>query len=182
MRRLLTFALLVVLPTAASAVAPSRDAFVPGPVFTDFAPIALVKADVAIPADSHFKVVFNVSEAAKPGEISRALETPARFINQLVAAGVPLASIKVAIAVHGAASDDLLRPAVYAARNGGKANGTTAAIAAMIRKGVEIHLCGQSAAARGIVNADMLPGVKMSVSAMTSQAQFQQAGYTLNPF
>ncbi len=180
MRYWLPFAFVLILPAA--ALAQGRAALVAGPVFKDFAPIARVRNDVSIPAASQFKVVFNVSEAAKPGELSRALETPARLINQLVDAGVPMSAIKVAVVVHGAASDDLLRPEAFAARTGGKANGSAAAIAAMIAKGVEIHQCGQSAAVRGIANADLLPGVKMAVSAMTSQAQFQQAGYTLNPF
>ncbi len=42
--------------------------------------------------------------------------------------------------------------------------------------------CGQSAASNHIANADLLPGVKMSLSAMTAQALLQQSGYTLNPF
>ncbi|PZN94945.1 MAG: hypothetical protein DCF31_08345 [Alphaproteobacteria bacterium] len=179
-RRFLLPALLLLLP--AMAPAPGRSAFHPGPVFTDFAPIATVKSDVAIPAGTEFKVAFDVSEGATPGELSRGIETAARFINQHVDAGVPLSAIRVAIVVHGAASDDLLQPAAYAARHGGKANGNATAIAQMIEKGVAFHLCGQSAASRGIANAELLPGVKMAVSAMSSHALLQQAGYTLNPF
>ena len=180
MRRSMLLAALVLLPVAATAQ--DRSAFHPGPVFKDFAPIADVQSDVAIPKGTHFKVDFDVSEKAKPGELSRAIEAAGRFINMHVAAGVPLESIKVAIVVHGGAVADLLNPASYAARNEGKANGSATAIAQLIGKGVEIHMCGQSAASYGIKNADLLPGVKMTLSAMTSHALLQQAGYTLNPF
>ncbi len=179
-RRLLLPALLLVLP--AMAVAQGRSAFRAGPVFADFAPIATVKNDVPVPAGTRFKVAFDVSEAAAPGTLSRAIETAARFVNQHVDAGVPLSDISVAIVVHGAASDDLLQPAAYAARHEGKANGSASAIAQMTGKGIAFHLCGQSAASRGITNAELLPGVKMSISAMSSHALLQQAGYTLNPF
>ncbi|HBH44411.1 MAG TPA: hypothetical protein DDY28_08390, partial [Hyphomonas atlantica] len=43
-------------------------------------------------------------------------------------------------------------------------------------------LCGQTAAYRDVTKADLLPGVEMSLSAMTAHAQLQQDGYTLNPF
>jgi intracellular sulfur oxidation DsrE/DsrF family protein len=180
MRRSMLLAALVLLPVAATAQ--DRSAFHPGPVFKDFAPIADVQSDVAISKGAHFKIDFDVSEKAKPGELSRAIETAGRFINMHVAAGVPLKSIKVAIVVHGGAVADLLKPETYAARNEGKANGSATAIAQLIGKGVEIHMCGQSAASYGIKNADLLPGVKMTLSAMSSHALLQQAGYTLNPF
>lgn len=180
MRRSILLAALFLLPVA--AMAQDRSAFHPGPVFKDFAPIASVQSDITIPTGAHFKIDFDVSEKAKPGELSRAIETAGRFINMHVAAGVPLPSIRVAIVVHGGAVADLLQPEPYAARNEGKANGSATAIAQLIGKGVEIHMCGQSAASYGITNADLLPGVKMTISAMTSHALLQQAGYTLNPF
>lgn len=164
------------------AAAQDLSAFHPGPVFKDFAPIANVASDVPIPAGTRFKIDFDVSEKAKPGELSRAIETAGRFINMHVAAGIPFDAIRVAIVVHGGASQDLLLPAAYAARTDGKVNGSAAALAQLIAKGVEVQLCGQSAAAYGIKNAELLPGVKMSLSAMTAHALLQQAGYTLNPF
>ena len=50
------------------------------------------------------------------------------------------------------------------------------AITEMQAHGVEFHLCGQSAAAYKLTNADLLPGVKMSLSAMTSHALSAAAG------
>ena len=48
--------------------------------------------------------------------------------------------------------------------------------------GVRFIVCGQSAAAQGIAQDDMIPGVEMALSAMTAHALLQQRGYTVNPF
>ena len=47
---------------------------------------------------------------------------------------------------------------------------------------VKFYLCGQSAAAQGIGKGDLLPGVKMALSAMTMHALLDQQGFSLNPF
>jgi intracellular sulfur oxidation DsrE/DsrF family protein len=180
MRKLLP---LFALSLAASpAYAAPRPGFHPGPVFTTFGPIATVASDMPIAKDTVLRTGFNVSEKAKPGELSRAIESAARFINMHVDAGVPLANIHVAIVVHGPASTDLLKPEAYAARNDGAANGSADAIAALTARGVEIWQCGQSAAAMSIAKGDLLPNVKMALSAMTAFALLQQRGYTVNPF
>jgi hypothetical protein len=99
----------LMLPIAAHAA--DRANFHPGPVFPAFGPIADVDSTMPIPAGTVFKIAFDVSEAAKPGELSRAIETAARFINMHVAAGVPEKNIHLAIVVHGPASFDLVNDA-----------------------------------------------------------------------
>ena len=64
----------------------------------------------------------------------------------------------------------------------GAQNANAGLIAALIDAGVRIELCGQTAAFRDITQEDLLPGITMSLSAMTSHALLQQEGYTLNPF
>ncbi len=174
-----TMLLLVAAPAAA---APPRPGFVAGPVFGNFGHIAPVDSDLAIPDDAAFKVAFDLSAKAAPGEIGRTIDSAARFINMHVAAGVPVADIKVAIVVHGPASGDLLKPEAYAARNKGAVNGSAAAISTLAAHGVDIWLCGQSAVASSIDKADLVPGVKMALSAMTAFALLQRQGYTVNPF
>ena len=39
-----------------------------------------------------------------------------------------------------------------------------------------------SAAAQDVTNADLQPGVKMALSAITAHAELQRQGYSLNPF
>lgn len=158
------------------------ETFVAGPVFTVFGKVAAVDTDVPVPPDTVFKVAFDISDAAKPGEMSRAIDSAARFINMNAAAGVTPANIHVAIVVHGRAGFDLTNQAFYASHNASATNGSEKLIAALLSHGAEFYLCGQSAAGLGIAKADMLPGVKMAVSAMTAHALLQQRGYTLNPF
>ncbi|MDM7956142.1 DsrE family protein [Blastomonas sp.] len=159
-----------------------RAGFHAGTVIADFGPVATVKGHEPLPANATFSVAFDVAEAAKPGSLNRTLESAARFINMHAEAGVPRDAVRVAVVVHGPASFDLTTAAPYGKKHDGAANANLAAIAALIEAGAEIHLCGQSAAAQGIIRADLAPGVKMSLSAMTAHALLQQQGYTLNPF
>ncbi len=117
------FALATLLLLAAAPVlAQSREAFGPGPVLADVGPIAPVDSDVPIPKGSVFKIAFDVSDKATPGELSRRIETAARALNMHVAAGVPQKDVHIVVIVHGPASNDLLIDAAYGKRNDGKPN------------------------------------------------------------
>lgn len=170
---------------AAISISPAmaqREGFTTGPVFTDFGPVADVDADSALSSDSEFRVAFDVSEAATPGQLNRTLESAARFINMQVRAGVAPENVHVAVVVHGKASFDITGSEKYAAQYDGAENANLPLIAALLANNVRIIECGQSAAAYKIARADLAPGVEMALSAMTAHAQLQQAGYTLNPF
>ncbi|ATW04329.1 DsrE family protein [Sphingorhabdus sp. YGSMI21] len=176
--------LLIMLPLLAltQPAAAQMENFKTGPVFETFGPSAPVEQSEPLAQDAQFAIAFDVSAAAEPGKINRTIESAARFINMHVAAGVPQENIRLAIVVHGGASIDLTSQAFFAARKDGAENASAAAIAALQDHGVIFYLCGQSAAAHGITNADLLPGVKMSLSAMTAHALLQQQGFTINPF
>lgn len=150
--------------------------FTSGPVITEYGPVADVPGAPAIAAGTTFKVLFSVSEAGEAGALNRRLESAARFLNMQVRAGVPRENIHLAIVVHGAAARDLT-----SAPREGAANANAGLIAALIANGVEIWVCGQTAAAMDIDQEDLLPGVRMALSAMTANALLQQNGYTLNP-
>ena len=163
--------------SASQAVAGPED-FHAGELIPDFGKVATVEAAPAIPEGSEFKIVFDVSDAAEPGKINRQLDSAARFLNMHAEAGVPADKLHIAIVVHGGAAMDLVIDDKYP----GEANANAGLIAALVKAGVKIGLCGQTAAYRGIAAEDLLPGVNLALSAMTLHAQWQQAGYTLNPF
>lgn len=179
MRPSLPIALLLaaLLPFAATA-----QTFHPGPVFPDIAPIATIESDMVIPPGAVFKVTYDVTAQAEAGTRNRNFETAARFLNGHVEAGVPAANISIAYVVHGKAIIDLLKPADYARRAGGKANASATAIAAMQARNVTFYVCGQSAASQGIAKAELLPGVQMAISASSAHALLGMQGYTLIPF
>ena len=170
---------LLILAQPASA---QMENFKAGPVFEDFGRTAPVQQSEPLARDAQFHIAFDVATAAEPDKINRTIESAARFINMQVAAGVPEENIHLAIVVHGGAAFDLTSPEFFAAHKDGRRNASAAAIAQLQDHGVAFYLCGQSAAAQGITDADLLPGVKMSLSAMTAHALLQQQGYTINPF
>ena len=178
------FCLLILLPLLALAQPASAqmENFRTGPVFDDFGPTAPVEQSEPLATDARFSIAFDVATAADPDKINRTIESAARFINMHVAAGVPEENIRLAIVVHGGAAFDLTSQEFFAAHRDGRKNASAAAITQLQDHGVQFHLCGQSAASQGITNADLLPGVNMSLSAMTAHALLQQQGYTVNPF
>lgn len=174
--------IILALLLAAGPAAAQNAAFHPGPVFADVAPVATIDSDMVIAPGTVFKVTYDVTAQATPGAVNRSFETAARFLNTHVEAGVPAANINVAYVVHGKAIIDLLKPAAYAARTGGKANATAALVTRLLATQVNFYVCGQSAAAQGIPKADLLPGVKMAISASSAHALLGMQGFVLIPF
>ncbi len=170
--RLLAVALLFPLPATAD-----MSAFTTGPAIEGYGPVASVADARPVPRNARFKVAFDARDAGEGDKPNRTLESAARFINMHVKSGVPAEHIEMAVIVHGSAHRDLL---LAAARGGPNPNARL--IAQLVAFGVTIELCGQTAAYYGVDGADLLPGVGMSLSAMTSHALLQQQGFTLNPF
>lgn len=176
MRHLSPLLVAAVMLVASTAQA-QQSRFTTGPVISDFGPVAEIESAAPVPPETVFKVAFDVSEAGTAGQISRRLESPARFLNMHVRAGVPLENIHLVVVVHGPAARDLMiepRP--------GESNANAGLVAALVANGVDVVLCGQTAANAGIEPDSLLPGVRLSLSAMTSFALLQQDGYTVNPF
>ncbi|MCB2082748.1 MAG: DsrE family protein [Sphingomonadaceae bacterium] len=180
--------LLSALALAAPAAAQDMSVFKTGPVFEDFGPHAPVEGIDTVPADTEFAIAFDVSAPAEEGKRSRGIESAARFINMHAAAGVDPDNIRIAVVIHGKASMDLLTDEAWAARQPEGAeeeapvNPSGAMVREMLDQGVRFILCGQSGAAYGIKQEDLIPGVETALSAMTAHALLQQRGYTVNPF
>ena len=157
------------------------DDFTAGPLIENFGKTAMVTSDIAIDKNHKFNVAFDVGKQSETGEINRAFDTLARFLNMHVRAGLKSENINLALVVHGKAAYDLLNNKAYDARFLGD-NPNQALLAALLANGVDIYLCGQTAAYYEIKNQDLQKGVSMALSAMTAHALLQQQGYTLNPF
>ena len=170
------------LAMAVPASAQNMSAFRTGPVFEDFGPHAPVEGIGEVPADTEFAHAFDVATPAEEGKRNRGFESAARFINMHAAAGVDPDNIRIAVVVHGKASMDLLTDEAWAAKGKEGENPSGAMVRAMLNEGVRFILCGQSGAAYGINQEDLIPGVETALSAMTAHALLQQRGYTVNPF
>lgn len=163
---------LLILTACATTVLADDAAFITGPVFTDYGPVAAVDVTMPIPSGAVFKHSFDVSTPAAGGELNSTLMSAARFMNMHARAEIAAENIQVAVVVHGNAVYDVA----------GEPSVSAALVAALVDKGVRIIVCGQSAAYRDVSVDDLLPGVEMALSAMTAHAVLQQQGFTLNPF
>ncbi|MDG1437353.1 MAG: DsrE family protein [Emcibacteraceae bacterium] len=151
-----------------------------GPVFKDFGNIATIKnPDVIVPKDTVLKVVYDSYKNSEVGKLTSTFNSAAAFINMHVEAGHPQENIKVAIVVHGGTSVAVTKQEFYGAKNDGAINVNIPLIKALLKEGVDIYICGQSAAFRGVTKADLIEGIKISRSAMTAHAMLQADGYAL---
>ena len=169
MRSIALMFVVIVLPCIAQA---DSSSFTTGPVIRDYGPVADIDVTLPVPKNAVLRHSFDVAERAEDGELNRTLVSAARFINMHARAGVSAERIEVAVVVHGTAIHDVSREATVNA----------ALVAALTDHGVQIIVCGQSAAYYDVTAADLLPGVDMALSAMTAHALLQQQGYSLNPF
>ncbi len=153
-----------------------------GPVIQDFGPyLPVLEPGLETPMGQPMKAVFDVAQSPEPGEASRYLETPARYMNMHAGSGVSKDNLRAAVVIHGRATRDLLTDAAFQKRFG-MDNPNRALVEALIAADVEIVLCGQSAAFGGYDKAELLPGVKLALSAMTALVGLQNQGYRLIAF
>jgi intracellular sulfur oxidation DsrE/DsrF family protein len=169
MRSVFLLSILSLLPLATYA---DFSSFSTGPAIKDYGPVADVDVTFPVSKDTDFRHIFDVAEQAEDGELNRTLVSAARFINMHARAGFDVSRIRLAVIVHGKAVRDVTV----------EASSSSGLVASLIDHGVNIIVCGQSAAYYDVTTDDLLPGVEMALSAMTAHALLQQQGYTLNPF
>ncbi|MCW8109885.1 DsrE family protein [Alteromonas ponticola] len=158
----------------------SAGEFSTGPVFDDFGKHTATDG-IHFEKGQTFKVVFDIAKDAEVGTLNRSFNSLARFINMHVANGIDMSNLQLAMVVHGAATHDLLTSKAYEKRHNSPSENVVL-VNSLLEKGVSILVCGQSAAAHKIEKNELLPGVRVVLSAMTANAMLQQQGYTLNPF
>jgi intracellular sulfur oxidation DsrE/DsrF family protein len=163
------FAMAVTPARAADAGAPSA-----GPVIEQFGPVYDVDSpDFVTPTNMTYRAVFDVAQSPEAADqINPRIESLARFLNMQARAGVKPGQVELALVIHGAASKDMLSNAAYKARLGVD-NPNAPLLAALQSRGVQVILCGQTAAHRGFSRQELAPGVKIALSAMTALVALQ---------
>ncbi|HSK18582.1 MAG TPA: DsrE family protein [Longimicrobiales bacterium] len=138
--------------------------------------------DIATPVDYTYRAVFEVAQTSEePGQVNVSFNSAARFLNMHAQAGVPREQLHIALVVHGPAGRDLLNDALYREQYG-VANPNIPVLDELARAGVQIILCGQTAAARDLPRAALAEPVQVALSAMTAMVLLQDEGYRLIPF
>jgi intracellular sulfur oxidation DsrE/DsrF family protein len=177
MRASVLLSALLVSATAASA----QQRTTMGPVVPSFGPVFEVSPDFVSSSDIDYKVAFDVSQGSSPERANTSLTTVARFLNMHGQAGIPRDRIGAAVVIHGSAVMDVLNAQAYRERHQAD-NPNADLIRELLKAGVEVVVCGQSAASRGVEKGHLMDGVQMALSAMTAFVILQEEGYVVNPW
>ena len=129
--------------------------------------------------DSELKVILDIDKSSDDkSEVNRYIEVAARFLNMHENAGMKKEQLKVAMTFHASAWQDVLNNDVYKEKFGVD-NPNLKLINDLSNAGVDIIICGQAAAKRDMPREDIIPNVKIALSATTALIQYQNKGYRL---
>ena len=126
-----------------------------------------------------YKILFelvSVNADSISGEINESLAEICRVINLHVASGIPVKRIMPVIVVHGPGLAAFTTNAWYQDRYK-KDNPNIKIIGELEKLGARFIACGQAMAFMNFKNADMLPQVKISITAQTALTAYQLKGY-----
>lgn len=154
-----------------------------GNIITEFGPTYKIdNPDFPTSISENYKVVFDISKAPEnPSEVNKYVEGVARFLNMHSEAGKPVATMDVAVVLHGEAAQGLLQNTYYQEKYGVD-NPNQALFEALHKNGVQLILCGQTAMHRNITEERRIPEAKIALSAMTALIQLQNNEYRLISF
>ena len=151
-----------------------------GPIIENYGEVFAVEdPDFKTDTDQEFKVVFDVAIGPDSHEeINKRIETAARFLNMHAQNGVPASQLKAALVIHGTATANIMNNEAHENRFG-VPNPNADLLQSLMDSGVEVILCGQSSKSRNVSKENLIPGEKISLSAMTALIQLQNDGYRL---
>ncbi|MBL0169689.1 MAG: DsrE family protein [Gemmatimonadaceae bacterium] len=136
-----------------------------------------------VPEGHVFKAVFLIDAGGSDSvRVNAQLTTVARFYNLHARHGYSEDRIRTAAVVHGSGWQALLTDSAFAARFGGALNPSRRLVEELVQHGAQLVLCGQTAGSRGIRREELIPGVKVAISAMTAINVLQADGYQFNPW
>lgn len=171
--RILVFALLSLGFAGIVAAEPQT-----GPVTEGFGPVFSVPEDsFNLVPGRQYKILMDISKGPDdPSELNRNIESAARLLNMHARNGIKPEDLSIAIVLHGSATRSALNDEAHSEKFVTE-NGSKALIQALDKAGVDIYVCGQSAAYHGYGPDELLEEVEMAVSAMTVHVRLQQEGY-----
>ena len=154
-----------------------------GPVFNDIGPTFKVEdADFVPDSTAVLKAIFDIDYMPKDSFASNSLISSLhRYLNMHVKNGVKESNISLAFVLHGASTKDAMTDEAYMRKYGIK-NPNTHLIKTLADHGVDMYICGQSASYAGISKAELLPDIKLALSAMTVLTVYQAEGYSMIKF
>ncbi|WP_434036175.1 DsrE family protein [Formosa sp. 4Alg 33] len=154
-----------------------------GPVFDSVGAVFTVNdLDFVPDASQELKAIFDIDNKQADASIpNRVISSMHRYYNMHVRAGIPQDQIHLALVLHGGAVKDALASAVYKEKYNVD-NPNVDLIKSLSAIGVDVFLCGQSMTSGGYNKADLLPEVKVGLSAMSVLTVYQMNNYALIKF
>ncbi len=125
-----------------------------------------------------YKVVLNATKGGAADAPPPFLDKAAKVANLLAQSGVPAEHRHVVVIMQGGATSAVLN------EKGLKAHGMTRnpsadLIAKLNAAGVSVRVCGQALAGAKIARDEVLPGVQVDLSALTTVTALQLRGYAV---
>ncbi|TBW28413.1 DsrE family protein [Gramella sp. KN1008] len=129
------------------------------------------------------KAVIDVDRSFDPSQPNKLIETAARYLNMHEKAGVKPENMKLALVLHGNAVFDVMKDEFYSEKfPETEKNPNLPLIEALTRNGVQVILCGQSAAHHKVTKEKADENAEFALSAMTALVQLQNEDYRLIKF
>lgn len=125
-----------------------------------------------------YKVVLNATKGGAADAPPVFLDKAAKVANLLAQSGVPAEHRHVVVILQGAATTAVLNEKGLKAR-GIARNPSTDLIAKLNKAGVSVRVCGQALAGAKIERDEVMPGVQVDLSALTTVTALQMRGYAL---
>jgi intracellular sulfur oxidation DsrE/DsrF family protein len=129
-----------------------------------------------------YKIIVDVMSGGEDkSEVFFSLNNVARLLNLHAMAGVPKERLHVVVAIHNAAVWSVLSDAPYKERFG-VTNPHTLLFNELIENGVKVVVCGQSLIKQKITHDQLIDGIEVATSALTTLTEYQLRGYALLKF
>jgi intracellular sulfur oxidation DsrE/DsrF family protein len=121
-----------------------------------------------------------IKDSAAAKEISEGLAEVGRIINLHIASGIPKNKLDVVVVVHGPALYALYTNEAYKKKYGIN-NPSIVLIDELMKNGVKFIACGQAMHFFDVKKEEMVPNIKISLTAQTVLSNYQLKGYVLYP-
>jgi len=125
-----------------------------------------------------YKVVLNATKGGGNDAPAPFLDKAAKVANLLAQSGVAAGHRHIVVILQGPATLAVLNPVGLKARNLAR-NPSADLIAKLNAAGVSVRVCGQALAAAHIGREEVLPGIQVDLSALTTVSALQLRGYAL---
>jgi intracellular sulfur oxidation DsrE/DsrF family protein len=128
-----------------------------------------------------YKLLFEVSEKNPDSlskEISMSLDDVARILNLHFTSGIPPKQIIPVVVLHGPGLDAVLSNEAYKKRHS-LDNPNIKLVHDLMDVGAKFIVCGQAMAFKGLTKEDILPEMKIALTAQTVLSSYQLQGYVL---